>query len=336
MLKMYHQRAHKGDSPELWEETWEDDNFEEALRFCETDPLWTLFERYVRPGMAMLEGGCGHGQYVAYYAARGVRVVGLDFAQGALVRLHERNQNLMLCSGNVAALPFRDETFDLYYSGGVVEHFETGAEPALHEARRVLRPGGVLLISVPYISLLRRVLSPFRSSLWKRVARAELDAEKVSDGTQFFQYVYTRREFEKILAAAGLRAIYTQGYSILWGLYDVALFQTLVEKLTQRSGPSPSNAISRNEARAHASLPDSSGESGTSASLPGLNSESSANGSLVNSHGQSLSRSTIKRLIVSEDDHVPMVGLGVRLMRWVCANMMMYVCVRDGSSEKSN
>ena len=73
MLKMYHQRAHKGDSPDLWEENWENDNFEEALRFCETDPLRALFERYARPGMAMLEGGCGHGQYVAYYGARGVR-----------------------------------------------------------------------------------------------------------------------------------------------------------------------------------------------------------------------------------------------------------------------
>ena len=339
MLKMYHQRAHKGDSPDLWEENWENDNFEEALRFCETDPLRALFERYARPGMAMLEGGCGHGQYVAYYGARGVRVVGLDFAQSALLRLHERNQNLMLCSGNVAALPFRDEAFDLYYSGGVVEHFETGAEPALHEARRVLRPGGVLLISVPYIGLLRRVLSPFRSSLWKRVARAEVDAEKVGDGPRFFQYVYSRREFEKTLEAAGLRVIATQGYGILWGLYDVALLQTLVEKLTQRSagGPSPANAKSRNGSRAHVSLTDSNRKGGADVLLPVLNVESNASVSLLDSQVRSPSRSTIKRLIISEDDSVPVLGLGVRLMRWACANMMMYVCVcATSSSEKAN
>jgi SAM-dependent methyltransferase len=327
MLKMYHQRAHKGDSPELWEENWENDNLEEALRFCETDPLRALFKRYARPGTSMLEGGCGHGQYVSYYAARGVQVIGLDFAQSALARLHARSQSLMLCAGDVAALPFRDGAFDLYYSGGVVEHFETGVDPALREARRVLRPGGVLLISVPYVSLLRRLLLPFKWSLWKPVSCAEADSERVGDGPKFFQYVYTRREFEKTLAVAGLRVIATQGYGILWGLYDVALFQTLVEKITQSNarGPSRLPVASPNESLSHTAVPESNGEVGASSELPGLNAESNATTSIP----KSSSRSTIKRLIISEDDGLPVVGLGVRLMRWACANMMMYVCTPD-------
>src|SRR5947207_2994273 len=129
MLKMYHQRPHGGGSPELWDENWQNNNFDEAVCFCESDPLRPLFDHYALPGSAMLEGGCGQGHYVAYYTARGVRVVGLDFAQGALRALRARDPNLALCAGDVAVLPFRDETFDLYYSGGVVEHFEAGAEP---------------------------------------------------------------------------------------------------------------------------------------------------------------------------------------------------------------
>ncbi|MGI8918003.1 MAG: class I SAM-dependent methyltransferase [Pyrinomonadaceae bacterium] len=315
MLKMYHQRLHKGDSPALWEETWEQTSFEEALRFCEHDPLRPLFERYTRPGTLMLEGGCGHGQYVVHYKARGVRVVGLDFAQSTLGILRSRYADLMLCTGDVSALPFSDGAFDLYYSGGVVEHFETGAGPALKEARRVLGPGGVLLISVPYVSPLRRLLSPFKSTLWKEVPRAELDNTENDESKQFFQYVYTRREFERELAAAGLRVIGTQGYGILWGLYDVPSLQNVMERLTHRNGGvlTP-EAGSVAHGQGLISKPDN---------------EDERNGQLANPSVRPSSRSTLKRLISDEDDGVPVLGIGLRFMRWACANMMMYVCKRE-------
>src|SRR5215210_2043429 len=152
MLKMYHEQAHTGSTPDFWEANWENTEFETAVRFCPTDPMRPLFEKYSRPGTLMLEGGCGIGNYLAYYGARGRRVIGLDFAFNTLKKLHSRLENLSLCCGDVSSLPFADETFDLYYSGGVVEHFEGGADRALAEARRVLKPDGILLISVPYFS----------------------------------------------------------------------------------------------------------------------------------------------------------------------------------------
>ncbi len=308
MLKMYHERAHKGDSAELWEENWVNTDFEAGLRFCENDPLRNLFERHAQDGKVMLEGGCGQGQYVAFYGARGVRVVGLDFAQSTLARLRKRYDQLMLCSGDVAALPFSDEAFDLYYSGGVVEHFETGAEPALLEARRVLKPDGVLLISVPYVNVLRRALSPFRSSLWKRVRSAEVDG-KSSENRQFFQYVYTRGEFEKLLASAGLRVIGRQGYGVMWGLFEFPFFGKIAERLNQRVGSPPPAGVPAKE----------------------FYKEPSA---AVGQDAPASSRSIIRRLVVNEDDRVPMLGLGVRFMRWAAANMMMYVCVPEGSDKQ--
>jgi hypothetical protein len=41
----------------------------------------------------------------------------------------------------------------------------------------------------------------------------------------------------------------------------------------------------------------------------------------------------MKRLAVAEDDTVPLLGLAVRALRYACANMMMYVCVREDHSE---
>jgi len=296
MLKMYRSNTTQiGGSPEFWEENWVGEDPQSQLRFCEVDPLRPVFERYTQAGTVMLEGGCGMGQYVFYYAARGVRVVGLDFAGRTLARIHERCPNLMLCAGDVAALPFGDNLFDTYYSGGVVEHFEGGVKSALHEARRVLRPGGTLLISVPYFSPLRRLLS-LRRDEWKTVFVAQVDGVTNADNRRFFQYAYTPAEFKKLLARLGFRVLSTQGYAVIWGMYEIPLIGRALSSVKYSKSRETDVQGSKN--------PD---------------------GSLGRDSGM---RSLIRRLAVSEDDSVPVLGMGVRMLRWACANMMMYVCTR--------
>ena len=299
MLKMYHRHAEGGQSPAFWEEFGSEGSFEQRLRFCETDPLRPLFLEHARPGTRMLEGGCGQGQYVTYYSDQGVRVVGLDFARDWLRRLRRRDASLMLCAGDVAALPYRDGSFDVYYSGGVVEHFEAGCHAALREARRVLRPNGVLLISVPYDSPMRKVLSLFRRIDWKRVRGPRQDP--AGAGLRFFQYCYTPAEFTPMLRAAGLRVVKTQGYAILWGLHDVPALQRLVGALAKTRA---SEAGGHDTPAAPAVAAGPAPPTGT--------------------------RALVKRLVVAEDDTVPVGGWAVRFGRWFCSNMMMYVCVPAG------
>lgn len=296
---MYHRHAEDGQSPAFWEEFGSEGSFEQRLRFCETDPLRPLFLEHARPGARMLEGGCGQGQYVAYYADQGVRVVGLDFARDWLGRLRRRDPSLMLCAGDVAALPYRDGSFDVYYSGGVVEHFEAGCHAALCEARRVLRPNGVLLISVPYDSPMRKVLSIFRRIDWKRVR--EPRKETADAGLTFFQYCYTPAEFTLMLEAAGLRVVKQQGYAILWGLHDVPALQRLV------------GALAKTRA--------SDGDGHDTPSTPAV---------AAGPARPSGTRALLKRLVVAEDDTVPVAGWAVQVGRWFCSNMMMYVCVPAG------
>ena len=159
---MYNIQAHAGNTADFWEDCWTDSLFEEAVNFSNIDPLRPLFEKFLKPGSLMFEGGCGIGHLLAYYSARGFNVVGLDFALDALRTLHVRQPNLKLAGGDVFRLPFADKSFDLYYSGGVVEHFEDGPEVALREAIRVLKDDGTLLVSVPYYSPLRRLLRPIK------------------------------------------------------------------------------------------------------------------------------------------------------------------------------
>jgi ubiquinone/menaquinone biosynthesis C-methylase UbiE len=297
MLKMYHRHVESGASSAYWEEFGSEGTLADRLRFCDVDPLRPLFLRYLTPGATMLEGGCGRGQYVAYYTARGAKVVGLDFARDWLTAIHRETPSLRLCAGDVGALPFRDGTFDLYYSGGVVEHFEGGADRALAEARRVLKLNGTLLISVPYHSPMRRTLAMARHAEWRRVSAPALDASR-GNGLRFYQYAYTVREFSRMLAAAGLRVVDTQGYAIAWGLYDVDALRRLAGRRQRGRGASPARTAAI------------------------VSSAPPANGSRPAS-------SLLKRLVVAEDASVPGAGLLVRVARWACANMMMYVCTPD-------
>ena len=99
------------------------------------------------PGLRVLDLGCRTGALTQYYAP-GNEVVGVDVDQDALGRACERLGIETVWADAEDALPFEDGSFDVVVMGEVLEHL---AEPAAAVAnvRRVLRPGGRFVGSVP-------------------------------------------------------------------------------------------------------------------------------------------------------------------------------------------
>lgn len=105
-------------------------------------------------GLRILDAGCGTGGDALYLSRYG-EVVGLDLAPEATALAVERLPG-RFTRGSVLALPFADASFDLVTSFDVLYHRGVPDEVlALDEARRVLRPGGWLLVRLPAYEWLR-------------------------------------------------------------------------------------------------------------------------------------------------------------------------------------
>jgi ubiquinone/menaquinone biosynthesis C-methylase UbiE len=92
-------------------------------------------------GRAVLDAGCGTGRFSLVLAQAGARVVGVDHDMDAL-RIAARRAGAVAC-GDVAALPFADETFDACVAFTLCE-FVDRPDRVVEELVRVTRSGGVV------------------------------------------------------------------------------------------------------------------------------------------------------------------------------------------------
>ena len=119
------------------------------------------FERLcLRPGDRVLDVGCGGGRHAAEARRLGAHVVALDRfdvdvkdAAGSLDAVTvdwaaARDVSGTATVGDATALPFPDGVFDRVIAAEVLEHLPND-RPAIDECARVLRPGGVLAVTVP-------------------------------------------------------------------------------------------------------------------------------------------------------------------------------------------
>lgn len=165
------------------------------------DELGKVLLKEMRSDGLHLEAGCGAGYWVTALTYHGLEVEGIEYAHNLVELVNSINPQLPICQGDALSIGHPDNYYDSYLSFGVVEHRVEGPEPFLCEAYRVLKPGGKILISVPFFGPIRALKN--RLSLYDQ-KRPELP---------FFQYGFSRKEFTTYLERAGfsietVRALY--------------------------------------------------------------------------------------------------------------------------------
>ncbi|MBL8120683.1 MAG: methyltransferase domain-containing protein [Anaerolineae bacterium] len=199
---------------QAWENIWDSASVErelQAMNYARAKQALKIYTTYLPKDGMILEAGSGLGAMVITLRRLGYNVVGLDYAANALHVSRAYDPSLPLLVGDVHALPHPTNSLAGYLSFGVLEHFEHGMSPALAEAFRVLRPGGIMVLTIPYPNIIHRFVA------WRR----RQQGITILNDDEFYESTYTREALVTNVTAAGfevVRAIPTSHAYTLWGI----------------------------------------------------------------------------------------------------------------------
>jgi ubiquinone/menaquinone biosynthesis C-methylase UbiE len=212
-------------TPRHWQDFWE-----EAERHG-LDDVYDNDGRLVREitalgdlrGKRVLEVGAGTGRDAVALARAGAVVVTLDYVAGSLDLTRQAADRAGVSAGPICGdglrMPFADQTFDVVFHQGLLEHFRAPLD-LLGENVRVLKPGGHLVVDVPqtfhYYTLGKQVL--IKAGRW--FAGWE---------TQF-----TVAQLEGLLRRAGTEVVHSYGDWMLPGLWYRALRKVVLRRTGRR------------------------------------------------------------------------------------------------------
>jgi ubiquinone/menaquinone biosynthesis C-methylase UbiE len=174
------------------------DQLLDATARAEREHFWFRgFRRFVTPLLAraagrrtdlrILDCGCGTGNNLRMLRRYG-RATGIDLTFSGLAHARRQGERLV-ARASALTLPFSDDTFDLATSFDVIYAFDDDqAAKALGEMRRVVRPGGHLVLNVAALPILRgnhsilggEVQRYTRSSLRRHLQAAGFTVERLT------------------------------------------------------------------------------------------------------------------------------------------------------------
>lgn len=185
-----------------WQKYWKLPDHQPLVRHEEM--LANILATTSVKGKKVLEIGVGMGGDSIFLAQKGARVTAVDFTREALDRLRLNAKKsavqIELIQADARHLPMKDNSYDIIFHQGFLEHFTHPLELVL-EQKRVLKPGGFLIIDVP---------QRFTTYTIKKHALMML-------GRWFagWEREFSVGELEKLVARAGLIPVRSYG----WGYY---------------------------------------------------------------------------------------------------------------------
>jgi SAM-dependent methyltransferase len=193
---------------EIWDENWGNLSLGQQLERLNKDDQSPIFLKYLPTRGKILEAGCGFGKWVFFLKRKGYDIIGIDFAKEAIKMAKRYDEAIPIEFGDITHIQYSDNYFDAYMSLGVVEHFQDGPFLALKEAKRVLKPNGLILVSVPVFNTIRKITLPIErafsllrdSKYLRRLFRKPEYAKK-----HFIEYRFGIKEFDNILRNAGFQ-----------------------------------------------------------------------------------------------------------------------------------
>ncbi|MBW7887136.1 MAG: class I SAM-dependent methyltransferase [Bacteroidetes bacterium] len=137
-----------------WEEFWKEKNNMEEVYSNSDRVVRNIVKLTDVKGKKILEIGAGTGRDSFPFVTLGAEVFQLDYSPNSLKIMKQiadtEKMDVTIIGGDTFQLPFQDETFDIIFHQGLLEHFRREKAGALlKENIRVLKTGGLLCVDVP-------------------------------------------------------------------------------------------------------------------------------------------------------------------------------------------
>jgi len=154
-------------------------------------------------GMKVLDAGSGPAHDSLVFGLRGATVTALDISMPALETAEhiydELDLPLTTVHADATKMPFDDNSFDIAFNAGVLEHFEDDRlEKVIDQMIRVVRPGGTLLAFCP-----NRYNLPYQRHL-----------RRLAEHSYEFERAFTAWELQQRFKARGLPSVHISGVHV--------------------------------------------------------------------------------------------------------------------------
>lgn len=214
---------------ELWNVFWNrkekypSANFSDAQYFHELTTayylnFWEKKLKILKAGSKILECGCGSARFSEFFAKKGFDCTMMDYSE---IGLQCAKENFMdkglqgnFIVGNVNQMDFPDNSFDLVYSGGLLQHFVDISLP-IKEMIRVIKPKGVFAatiipkkFSIQSIANIYNNLILFSKRLIKR--DKDINSINIKRLSEIFINSYNIKDYKNELEKNGVSEIYAR------------------------------------------------------------------------------------------------------------------------------
>ena len=214
--------------------SWDSREFASLLRSCQFDDSVNLTLKYLHDReIQILEAGCGSGRVVKYLYDLGYKnVYGIELNGDAVLHINETFPELKIIQGDILGMPYERGTFDVVLSYGVVEHFPESVLMPLQSIYNVLKPGGIAIITVPSLNIIRKWITRLYLDLLnpRTFVRAVKRISQPSIGKlyhsyppygDFFEYRLTPEEFISVCKKAGFQILESAPIAHIDGLFHL-------------------------------------------------------------------------------------------------------------------
>lgn len=180
---------------------WSERRIEDEVDACTDRNLLKIFLKYLPKNGLILEAGCGLGAWLITLLKMGYKIEGIDFDKNVIKRLKKFDSKLKISVQNVERTLYKPNSLDACISLGVIEHFEEGPELALAETFRILKPKGLMILTVPYNNVLRKIIyHPLRSAFTKYLKFKNHEV-------YFAEYRFNKNEIINQVKKAGFKIV---------------------------------------------------------------------------------------------------------------------------------